>query len=80
MKYYSEAETKDLRFALEKEILSWPQVSTKKMFGCPCYKVRGSLFAFLVTKGIVITHLEQIDREELSGKYKTSFFKLGRKG
>lgn len=79
MKYYSEVDTKDLRVALEKEILSWSQVGTKKMFGCPCYQVRGKLFVFLVTNGIVITHLEQTDRERLSRKHKTTFFQAGKK-
>jgi hypothetical protein len=60
MKYYSEEETKEIRLALEGEILRWSQVSVKKMFGCPCYKVKNKMFVFLVTKGIVFTHLGQI--------------------
>ena len=79
MKYYSEEVTKDLRLALEEEVLSWSQVSTKKMFGCPCYQAKGKLFVFLVTKGIVITHLEQSDREELSRQRETTFFQAGKK-
>ncbi len=79
MKYYSEEDTKDLRLALEEEVLSWPQVSTKKMFGCPCYQAKGKLFVFLVTKGIVITQLEQADREELSRQHQTAFFQAGKK-
>jgi uncharacterized protein YukJ len=79
MKYYSEEDTKDLRLAFEEEVLSWPQVSTKKMFGCPCYQVKGKLFVFLVTKGIVITHLEQADREELSRQHETTSFQAGKK-
>ena len=55
IKYYSEEETKELRLAIEKEVLNWAHVSTKKMFGCPCYQAKGKLFVFLVTNGIVIT-------------------------
>jgi hypothetical protein len=79
MKYYSEDDTRDLRLALEKEVLNWAHVSTKKMFGCPCYQAKGKLFVFLVTKGIVITQLQPVDREDLASKYKTSFFQAGKK-
>ena len=79
MKYYSEEETKEIRIALEKEVLGWNQVSTKKMFGCPCYKVGNRLFVFLVTKGIVFTHLAQTDKEHLSQEYKMDFFNTGKK-
>ena len=79
MKYYSEKETKDLRVALEREILGWNHVSTKKMFGCPCYQAKGMLFVFLVTKGIVITQLQTADRIELSNQQQTTFFQAGKK-
>lgn len=79
MKYYSEEETKELRLAVEKEVLNWAHVSTKKMFGCPCYQAKGKLFVFLVTNGIVITQLQPSDREELSSKYQTSYFQAGKK-
>jgi hypothetical protein len=79
MKYYSEQETKELRLALEAEVLNWPHVSTKKMFGCPCYQAKGKLFAFLVTNGVVITQLQQADRDEMSRQHQTSFFQAGKK-
>lgn len=79
MKYYSEEDTRDLRLALEKRILNWSNVSTKKMFGCPCYQINSKLFIFLVTKGIVITHLEEADIEKLTKKYDTTFFQAGKK-
>ena len=65
MKWYVEEETKELREALEKEILTWPQVYFKKMFGCPCYLGNGKMFAGLVTKGLVITKLNNVEKEEL---------------
>lgn len=79
MRYYSEEETREIRIALEKEVLGWNQVSMKKMFGCPCYKVKGKLFVFLVTKGIVFTHLGQTDKEKLSLEHELDFFNTGKK-
>jgi len=79
MKYYSEEETKDLRLAFEDKILRWAKVTKTKMFGCPCYQVKGKLFVFLVTKGIVITQLQTADRIELSNQQQTTFFQAGKK-
>jgi len=79
MRYYSEAETKHLRTAFEDTVLRWPEVSTKKMFGCPCYQVRGKLFAFLVTGGIVITRLPDRGRKALSQVVPTGSFRAGKK-
>jgi hypothetical protein len=79
VKYYSEKQTKNLRLAFEEGVLSWPEVSTKKMFGCPCYKVKNKLFAFFVTKGIVITQLTQAEREKLSRLYHATPFRAGKK-
>ena len=55
MKYYNEEKMKNFRLIIEKEILSWPNVTAKKMYGCPCYKYKEKLFAFIVTDGIVLT-------------------------
>jgi hypothetical protein len=79
MKYYTEEDTKELRLALERRIFKWSNVTTKKMFGCPCYQVNSKLFAFLVTKGIVITQLGETDINELSRMYDTAFFQAGKK-
>lgn len=69
MRYYSEAEMGHLRSALEEVILGWPQVSTKKKFGCPSYLAGGHMFAMLVTDGIVITKLDLDDRAALSEEH-----------
>lgn len=79
MRYYRDAETKKLRTVFEDKVLRWPEVSTTKMFGCPCYQVRGKLFAFLVTNGIVITQLEAAEKELLSRKHAGTSFQAGRK-
>lgn len=74
MKWYIEEETKELREAFEKEILKWPKVNYKKMFGCPCYLADGKMFAGMITKGIVITKLNGLEREELNKSRKTKSF------
>lgn len=35
------------------------------MFGCPCYLANGKMFAGMITKGIVITKLSNLEKEEL---------------
>lgn len=79
MRYYLEEKTHKLREKVEKEVLGWPKVSTKKMFGCPCYKRDGKLFASLVTEGIVITHISDEDREKLSRLFQTGPFHAGKR-
>jgi len=79
LKWYSEEETKELREAFEKEILKWPQVDYKKMFGCPCYLANGKMFARMITKGIVITKLTSLEREELNKLRATKPFVAGEK-
>ena len=77
MQYYSEDEGRELREALEAKVLSWPEVSTRLMFGCPAYLADGKLFAFLVSDGIVITQIRKRDREELGALFPTEPFKAG---
>jgi hypothetical protein len=69
MQYYNEERMYHLRFRLEKEILSWPHVTTKKMYGCPCYKYNDKLFAFLVTDGVVLTKASEQDKMKLSKEF-----------
>ena len=66
MKYYNEEKMQNIRLKIEKEILDWPYVTTKKMFGCPCYKYKNKLFAFLVTDGVVLTKASEQDKMKLS--------------
>ena len=77
LKWYIEEETKELRRAFESEVLGWPQVDYKKMFGCPCYLANGKMFAGLVTKGIVITKLDEPEKEELNKVRKIKPFEAG---
>lgn len=65
---------KDLRLAFESEVLSWPHVTTRFMFGCLVYMAKGKLFAFLVDDSIVITRLDEASREALSAEYEAFAF------
>ena len=69
MQYYNEEKMHNLRLIVEKEILSWSGVTTKKMYGCPCYKYKEKLFAFLVTDGIVLTKTSEQDKMKLSKEF-----------
>jgi predicted DNA-binding protein (MmcQ/YjbR family) len=69
MKYYNEEKMQNLRLKIEKEVLSWPHVTTKKMYGCPCYKYKDKLFAFLVTDGVVLTKVSEQDKMKLSKEF-----------
>ena len=54
-----------IRLKLEEEFLLWKNVTTKKMMGSPTFFFGRSFFAFLVTKGIVITKLSEAERAKL---------------
>ena len=74
MQYYNEEKMQNLRLIIEKDILSWPNVTTKKMYGCPCYKYKDKLFAFLVTDGVVLTKASEEDKNKLSKEFKIKPF------
>ena len=74
MQYYNEEKMKNFRLKIEKEILNWSETTTKKMYGCPCYKYKEKLFAFLVTDGIVLTKASEHDKILLSKEFKIKFF------
>ena len=44
------------------------------MYGCPCYKFKEKLFAFLVTDGIVLTKASEQDKMKLSKEFKIKPF------
>ena len=67
MKWYVEEETKELRKALETEILGWYNVEYKKMF------------VGLLTKGIIITKLDESDRLKLKRIHEILPFNVGKK-
>lgn len=79
MNYYSEEKRKQLRETLEHEILHWPQVSSRLMFGCPAYLAKGRLFAFLVNDGVVVTQLSKRQRASATQLFETMPFRIGQR-
>jgi hypothetical protein len=79
MQYYNEEKMQNLRLRIENEILYWPNVTTKKMYGCPCYKNKEKLFAFLVTDGVVLTQVSEQDKINLSKEFKIKPFEAGKR-
>lgn len=79
MQYYNEEKMHNLRLRIEKEILNWPNVTTKKMYGCPCYKNKEKLFAFLVTDGVVLTKVSDQEKIKLSIEFEVRPFQAGKR-
>jgi hypothetical protein len=79
MQYYNEEKMQNLRLRIEKEILNWPNVTMEKMFGCPCYKNKDKLFAFLVTDGVVLTNSSEQDKVKLSQEFEIKPFQAGKR-
>ena len=79
MQYYNEQKMHYLRLEIEKEILKWPNVTTKKMYGCPCYKNQKKLFAFLVTEGVVLTNASKLDKKTLFEEFDATPFQAGKR-
>jgi len=75
MQYYNEEKMQNLRLKIEKKVLSWPNVITKKMYGCPCYKYKEKLFAFMVTDGVVLTKASEQDKIKLSKEFSIKPFR-----
>ncbi len=76
MKYYDEDKMREIREALEKGILRWPGVASREMMGCLCYFRGKKFFAFLVTKGIVITKLPEDGRTTLLARMHGKAFEM----
>jgi len=69
--------SEELLKLLEDELLNWPKVTSRLMFGYPSYQVEGRLFAFLADRGIVLTQLLKSDREKLGEQQAVSEFQAG---
>ncbi|MDD1676672.1 MAG: TfoX/Sxy family protein [Methanomicrobiales archaeon] len=65
MAYYVEAESKLLREKFEAIVLGWEGVTKKTLFGSPSYAAGSVNFAMLVTGGIVLTRLDEEQRDRL---------------
>ena len=76
MKYYDNDIMAATRAALERRVLSWPGVTTKPMFGCPCYRANDQLFAVLVTGGLVLTQLPDAVRTQVPSGLRAEPFEV----
>jgi len=77
VRYYDETKMAGIREAVDAVLTKWPKVTRTLMFGCPCYKAGGRLFAFLVTGGIVLTRLSPEDRAMAGSRFKAKPFNTG---
>ena len=65
MPYYVESKDHALRERFEEIVLGWAGVKKKMMFGSPSYAAEGTLFAILVTGGVVLTLLDEEQKSAL---------------
>ena len=77
MGYYSEEEMGRIRVQLEQDVMGWTGVRQRTMFGCPAYSAGDTLFAFLVTGGLVLTQWGEHEREELVRREGATPFRAG---
>lgn len=76
MKFYDEEKMRDVREAFEATVLAWPGVKSNEMMGCLCYFRGRKFFAFLITKGVVVTKLAKDDRSTLSKQVDSKPFEM----
>lgn len=79
IRLYSEKEMKDLKCIFEKTVLGWSNVTQKKTFGCPSYQANGKTFAILVTKGVLITKIDQAVKDTLPDKHHDGSIHTGKR-
>ena len=77
MKYYDEQQMGEMRAAFEALVMAWPDVSTRKMFGCPSYRAQGHLFAVILTGSLVLTQLPPEVRQALPPELGATAFTAG---
>ena len=77
MQHHLEEVSQELQSLFEIEVLHWPGVTTRQMFGYPSYQVKDRLFAFLVAGDVVLTQLRSADRESLARHHAIQKFKTG---
>jgi len=68
-RYYDETAMGRVRIDLERRTNDWPGVRAGQMFGCPCFTADGKLFAFVATGGVVLSQLNESDRDRLAREF-----------
>ena len=79
MKIYHAERMDPLKEAFEADVLLWPETEGRKMMGCPCYMAGGKMFATIVDDAVVITKLDEGDREKLMADHDAAPFTHGTK-
>ncbi len=79
MKLYDEERMAPIREAFEADVLLMPEVNARKMMGCPCYMAGGKMFATLMDDALVLTKLDEGDRDRLEADFGAGPFTHGTK-
>jgi TfoX/Sxy family transcriptional regulator of competence genes len=79
MNIYHEEKMDHIKEAFEADVLLLPEVTPRKMMGCPCYMAGNKMFATIVDDAIVITRLEEEERAELEAELGAGPFTHGSK-
>ncbi len=79
MKLYHEERMEPIKEAFEADVLLFPEVNARKMMGCPCYMAGNKMFATIMDDAIVITKLDDADRERLEADFGAGPFTHGTK-
>ncbi|MFC6938485.1 MmcQ/YjbR family DNA-binding protein [Salinirubellus sp. GCM10025818] len=75
MQYFDEQAGAGLREAFDAMVGGWEEeVSTVTMFGCPCYRANGKVFAALTTDAVALTRLSDDARADLEAERETEPF------
>lgn len=77
MNYFDQEKGAALKTAFNDVVVDWPDVTATTMFGCPSYQADGTLFAVLVTHGVVLTRLPSDHREHVAQAFETGPFQAG---
>ena len=74
MQNFDATEGAALREAFDDLVGEWEGLSTVTMFGCPCYRAGGKVFAALTTDAVVLTRLPDDVRADLQAERETEPF------
>lgn len=77
MKYFANDDGAALKSTFDEIVMDWSEVAATTMFGCPSYRADGTLFAVLVTDGVVLTRLPSDQREQVTRAFETGPFQAG---
>lgn len=68
-RYYDETSMGRVRMDAERRVKDWPGVRPGQMFGCPCFYADDRMFMFVATGGVVLTQLDEGERERVAKQF-----------